>query len=85
MGSEINVPAELQTVLREFTKAVLKDMPSEILVYSKDYFVEKAQQRRMESYKLPPSTSKPFNELNPALQTQVRLSPARLSPAFAFT
>ena len=67
----INVPAELQVCLREFTKAVLRDTPEDVLAYAKDYFVEKAQQIRMESYKLPASTSKPFQELSPALQQQI--------------
>jgi len=69
--AEINVPPELQVCLREFTKAVLRDMPTDVLSYSKEYFVEKAQQVRMEGYKLPPSTSKPFGELAPALQQQI--------------
>jgi hypothetical protein len=68
---EINVPADLQVCLRDFTKAVLRDMPDDVLAYSKDYFVEKAQQIRMESYKLPASTSKPFNELSAVLQQQI--------------
>ena len=71
MAAEIKVPAELQVCLREFTKAVLRDMPENVLEYSKDYFVEKAQQIRMDSYKLPASTSKPFQELAPALQQQI--------------
>ena len=71
MVDSINVPAELQTCLREFTKSVLRDGPTDVLAYSKDYFVEKAQQRRMETYKLPQSTSKPFQELGPALQQQI--------------
>jgi len=68
---EINVPPELQVCLRDFTKSVLRDMPTDVLRYSKEYFVEKAQQARMEGYKLPPSASKPFGELAPALQQQI--------------
>ena len=71
MAAEIKVPAELQVCLREFTKAVLRDMPEDVLAYSRDYFVDKAQQIRMDSYKLPASTSKPFQELTPALQQQI--------------
>jgi Ca2+-binding EF-hand superfamily protein len=68
---QINVPAELQVCLREFTKSVLRDTPEDVLLYSKDYFTEKAQQNRMASYKLPPSTSKPFGELSPQVQMQI--------------
>lgn len=72
MGStEINVPTDLQVVLREFTKSVLRDMPTDVLAYSKDYFVERAHEKRMESYQLPGSTSKPFNELSAVLQQQI--------------
>ena len=72
MGStEINVPTDLQVVLREFTKSVLRDMPTDMLAYSKDYFVERAHEKRMESYQLPGSTSKPFNELSAVLQQQI--------------
>ena len=46
---QINVPAELQVCLREFTKSVLRDTPEDVLLYSKDYFTEKAQQNRMAS------------------------------------
>uniref|UniRef100_A0A7S2G8B0 EF-hand domain-containing protein n=2 Tax=Haptolina brevifila TaxID=156173 RepID=A0A7S2G8B0_9EUKA len=67
----INVMPDLQPVLREFTKAVLRDMPSDVLSYSKEWFVEKAASLRMESYQLPPSTSKPFNELSGELQGQI--------------
>ena len=71
MADAINVPPELQTVLREFTKSVLRDSPEDVLTYSKDYFVEKAAAVRMASYKLPPSTSKPFLDLAPHLQQQI--------------
>ena len=68
---EIRVMPDLQPVLREFTKAVLRDMPTDVLAYSKEYFVEKAAELRMESYQLPPSTSKPFQELSGELQQQI--------------
>ena len=62
----IVVPAELQTVLREYTKEVLKGRPaelSELLLFSRDFFHEKAVESRLKNYKLPPSTSKPFQDL----------------------
>ena len=68
---EINIPNDLQTVLREFTKSTLRDRPENMLLYARDYFNEKASQLRMESYKLPPSTSKPFNELSRQQQQQI--------------
>ena len=70
---QIEVPLELQSCLREYTKAVLRDKPpsADILQYSKDFFVEKSQQIRMHSYKLPASTSKPFLELSPHVQHQI--------------
>lgn len=43
----ISVPLELQVVLREFTKTVLREKPQDILVFSRDYFVEKCTQLRM--------------------------------------
>ena len=67
----IHVPADLQRVLRDFTKAVLRDMPADGLAYSKDYFVERAAEQRMDAYSLPPSNSKPFAELNGEMQMQV--------------
>ena len=50
---------------------MLRDTFEDVLLYSKDYFTEKAQQNRMASYKLPPSTSKPFGELSPQVQMQI--------------
>eukprot|EP00966_Prymnesium_polylepis_P159249 3680477-Prymnesium_polylepis.2 len=44
---EIQVPLELQVVLREFTKSVLRERPGDVLEFSRDYFVEKAAQYRM--------------------------------------
>ena len=43
----------------------------DLLQFSKDFFVEKAQQVRMSSYKLPASTSRPFGELPKNVQQQV--------------
>ena len=72
MGAEaIPVPPELQQVLREFTKAVLRDMPQDVLAYSKDYFIEKAQEQRMGAYALPPSTSRVFAELPAEMKMNV--------------
>jgi len=68
---QINVPAELQHVLRDFTKAMLRDTPDDILMYSRDYFNEKASQNRMAKYKLPPSSSKPFQELPAHMKQQI--------------
>ena len=70
--ASITCPPELQNCLRDYTKSVLRDKPTsvDLLQYSKDWFVEKAHQKRMEGYKLPPSTSKPFGELSPAVQLQ---------------
>jgi hypothetical protein len=69
--AQIHVPADLQHVLRDFTKAVLRDMPHDVLAYSKDYFVEKAAEQRMDAYSLPPSKSKAFGELSGEMQMQV--------------
>lgn len=73
MSASIAVPPELQNCLREYTKAVLRDKPesADLLLYSKDFFTEKAQQIRMQSYSLPPSTSKPFSELSMQVQQQI--------------
>ena len=71
MASSINVPAQLQPVLREFTKAVLRDMPEDCIAYGKAYFTEKAAELRMETYQLPPSSSKPFAELPAHMQVDV--------------
>ena len=71
MSNEINVPTQLQGVLREFTKSVLRDMPDDILAYSKDYFVDKAAEQRMSAYSLEPSTSKVYMALPIAQQEEV--------------
>ena len=44
---DIQVPLELQVVLREFTKTVLRERPEDVLEFSREYFVEKAAQSRM--------------------------------------
>ena len=44
---EIQVPLELQVVLREFTKTVLRERPEDVLEFSREYLVEKAAQSRM--------------------------------------
>ena len=42
-----------------------------IISSTQDATVEKAAAKRMESYSLPASTSKPFGELSPVLQQQI--------------
>jgi len=59
----IAVSPELQMVMREYTKAVLRDRPADILIYSRQYFKERADAVRFEGYKLPPSTSDVFQRL----------------------
>jgi len=71
MTQGINVMPELQVALREFTKAVLRDSPEDVMEYSRDYFMEKFQARRMQSYQLPASTSKPFQELSGEHKKQI--------------
>lgn len=44
---DIRVPEELQPILRDFTKAVLRDRPDDVLEYSKAYFVSKWEEQRM--------------------------------------
>lgn len=44
---DIRVPEELQPILRDFTKAVLRDRPDDVLQYSKQYFVSKWEDQRM--------------------------------------
>ena len=62
-ATTIRVPEELQPILRDFTKAVLRDRPDDVLEYSKAYFVSKWTEQRMASYILPPSTSEQFNTM----------------------
>lgn len=63
MSAEINVPTELQPVLRDYTKAVLRNFPEDVIEFSRQYFLAKSSEHRMNSYTLPPSTSKTFSEL----------------------
>ena len=44
---EIRVPEELQPILRDFTKAVLRDRPEDVLLFSRDYFLAKWSEQRM--------------------------------------
>jgi len=46
-ATTIRVPEELQPILRDFTKAVLRDRPDDVLEYSKAYFVSKWEEQRM--------------------------------------
>ncbi|KAL1528733.1 hypothetical protein AB1Y20_010066 [Prymnesium parvum] len=68
---EIPVPLELQVVLREFTKTVLREKPKDVLEFSRNYFVEKCTQTRMASYRLPASESATFHELSDEVKRQV--------------
>mmetsp|Transcript_6185 Transcript_6185/g.14889 ORF Transcript_6185/g.14889 Transcript_6185/m.14889 type:complete len:144 (+) Transcript_6185:82-513(+) len=60
---DIRVPEELQPILRDFTKAVLRDRPDDVLEYSKAYFVSKWEEQRMASYILEPSESEQYNSM----------------------
>ena len=44
---DIRVPEELQPILRDFTKAVLRDRPDDVLQYSRQYFIGKWSEERM--------------------------------------
>ncbi|KAL3909956.1 MAG: hypothetical protein SGPRY_009236 [Prymnesium sp.] len=65
---EISVPLELQLVLREFTKSVLREKPADILLFSRDYFLEKCTRSRMGAQRHFSST---FNELPQTLKKQI--------------
>lgn len=71
MADKIRVMPQLDAVLKEYTKSVIRDMPEDVIAYSKEYFVEKAQQLRMDSYQLEPSKSKVFHELSADMKDQV--------------
>ena len=43
----IVVLPELQDVLKEYTKSVLRDKPTDVLEYSRDWFMSKMQSERM--------------------------------------
>eukprot|EP00965_Chrysotila_dentata_P076876 2538152-Pleurochrysis_carterae.AAC.9 len=43
----IVVSPELQQVLREYTKAVMRDRPEDVLSYSRDWFIEKTHEQRI--------------------------------------
>ena len=57
MAQQIHLLPELQPVLLQWSKAVLRDRPEDVLTYSRDYFAEQATQRRMAGYVLPASES----------------------------
>lgn len=46
-ASAIVVTPELQDVMREYTKAVMRDKPENVLEYSQHWFVTKYTDRRM--------------------------------------
>ena len=52
MAQQIHLLPELQPVLLQWSKAVLRDRPEDVLTYSRDYFAEQATQRRMAGYVL---------------------------------
>merc|ERR1712039_1154580 len=70
-SSSITVSPKLQQILREYTKAVLRDRPTDVLTYSHQYFVEKCDTMRMEAYALPPSDSEVFLSLPVEYQLQI--------------
>ena len=41
------MPEELQPILRDFTKAVLRDRPDDVLQYSRQYFIARWTEERM--------------------------------------
>jgi len=71
MAESISIPPELQPVLRDFTKAVMKEQPTNLLHFARDYFVEQATEERVASYALPPSESQVFMELSKGMQTEI--------------
>ena len=73
MAQQIHLLPELQPVLLQWSKAVLRDRPEDVLTYSRDYFAEQATQRRMAGYVLPASESKPYGELSQENQERVEL------------
>jgi len=46
-ASTIVVTPELQEVMREYTKAVMRDTPEDVLEYSQQWFLNKYTERRM--------------------------------------
>ena len=68
---QIMIPPDLQLVLRDFTKSVLRDKPDDLLVFCRDYFCQKAEEARCNSYKLPPSESQAFKQLSKRTQQDI--------------
>jgi len=81
--AEIRIPEELQPILRDFTKAVLRDGPEDVLAYSREYFVNKWSEERMANYTLEPSTSSAFAELAEPLQRAAEAIFKRSAPSHA--
>ena len=50
---EIRVPEELQPILRDYTKAVIRERPEDVLQFSRDYFVALWTEQRMGEYSRP--------------------------------
>ena len=77
------MPLELQVVLREFTKTVLRERPSDVLEFSRDYFVEKAAQYRMcelRPRQVPPPAVRPLTAAANSSPTQPRMRSHRATP-----
>ena len=58
---DIRVPEELQPILRDFTKAVLRERPDDVLQFSRDYFVSKWSEQRMSARAHAHCTSAPLH------------------------
>uniref|UniRef100_A0A7S4EUS6 EF-hand domain-containing protein n=1 Tax=Chrysotila carterae TaxID=13221 RepID=A0A7S4EUS6_CHRCT len=70
----IVVSPELQQVLREYTKAVMRDRPEDVLSYSRDWFIEKTHEQRIGEYELPESNSDKYNALSGELKRKIAVS-----------
>jgi len=71
-ATTIRVPEELQPILRDFTKAVLRDRPDDVLEYSKAYFVSKWEEQRM--------GERPWRTPRPPTRTHTSSHPGACSP-----
>jgi len=70
-ANSIVVTPNLQNILRDYTKAVLRDRPTDVLTYSRNYFSDMVDSSRMGVYVLPPSDSSVFQTL--PMQTQIQI------------
>jgi hypothetical protein len=46
-AASMRIPVDLQPILRDYTKAVLKEKPEDVLAFSRDYFFEKYTAQRV--------------------------------------